>query len=228
MKTRFCNKLIVYLVISVSFLFAFANSVVAQVITLNPATSSKSIGTEFSVDLNIDTAGKAVAGADVKLTFDPQILEIVSVDKGTFFTDGANNVSGGNLYIAGFFPEQFETKTGVGKLATIKLKGKASGTASLNFICTSSTVDTNILDSSSNDIVLCSRMANGSYVFTGGVGGPTSTPGPQLTGTPVPQPTVTPVITVTPTPPVSGITFPTYLSIGAGIILLIAGLVIAL
>lgn len=232
MEKRLCNKLLVYFVISVNFLFAIASPVVAQVITLNPAASSKFVGAEFSVDLNIDTGGKAVAGADVKLTFDPQIIEIVSVDKGTFFTDGANNVSDGNLYVAGFFPAQFETKTGVGKLATIKLKGKVSGTASLNFICTSSTVDTNILDSSSNDIVLCSRMTNGSYVFTGGVVGPTLTPVPLTTGTPVPIPTAVetgnPVSTETPTPPVSGITFPTYFSIGAGIILLIAGLVIAL
>lgn len=217
----FKSKFFIVIILSTILWLGFSSrSVLAQSLLLNPATVGKKVNEQFNVDLNINTAGKAVAGTDVKLTFDPNILEIVSVEKGDFFTDGANSKGLDYLYVAGFFPPQFETKTGTGKVATITLKGKKEGTASLTFACTNQTNDTNILDSSANDIINCTSLVNGSYTISG-IGGPISP-----TSTPVPGASVTPTSIYSPTaaPPVSGMALPTVFSIGVGAVLTILGL----
>lgn len=202
-----------------------AGLVSAQFMSLTPASATKKVGEEFTVTLEINGEGKAVAGADAKITFDASLLEItgvgeVGVANGGFFTDEAHNIGDGTLYIAGFFKEQFATKTGIGKMVTITLKGKKTGTAAVNFVCTPQTNDTNVLDASANDIINCSGTKGGSYIIiaSGGEGTPTATP--TATPTPIPGTARTP----TPTPPVSGIALPTIFSLGAGILLTIAGI----
>lgn len=213
------KKLLLAIVLLAIFLFGFSKGVSAQSLSLNPSSAEKKNGVEFPVILNIDTGGKAVAGADVKLTFDPAILTVTKVEKGDFFSDGANNIGSGTLYVAGFFPPQFETKTGAGKVATIYFKGITEGTSALSFVCTPQTSDTNILDSSANDIINCAQTSNGGYTITAGTGG--SDGGAT-------QPTVTPRPTSaygpTAAPPVSGITLPTVFSLGIGAVLTILGM----
>ncbi len=102
--------------------FVFAQKTYAQVFILDPSAATKNVGEEFTVNLNIDTQGKAVASADVKLTFDSTILEVVRVDKGDFFSDEADYVGAGTLYVGGFFREQYATKNGSGKLAILSFK----------------------------------------------------------------------------------------------------------
>lgn len=216
------SKLILTIFTGLLLMQLKASAVSAQSLLLNPAEAGKKVNEQFTVDLNIDTAGKAVAGTDIKLTFDPSILEVIEVVKGDFFTDGANSKGTDYLYVAGFFPPQFETKTGTGKVATITLKGKKDGTAALTFVCTSQTNDTNILDSSAADIINCDSLVNGSYTISevGGPADPTPTPTPKVSVTPKPTSKLSP----TATPPVSGMTLPTIFSIGVGSVLTILGL----
>ncbi|MDP1709564.1 MAG: cohesin domain-containing protein, partial [Candidatus Komeilibacteria bacterium] len=197
----------------ITFLFIFlffigVDAVFAQVLKLVPQTATKKVGEELSIDLTIDTNSKPVAGTDVKITFDAETIEIVSVasmkaakESGGFFTEGAYNLSAGNLYLAGFFGEQFKTDTGTGKVATIKIKGKKVGSGQLVFACTTQTNDTNILDAQAGDIINCAGTQNGVYTFVADSGSsPTTAP----TSTPVPgSPTATPTI------PVSGMAVPT-------------------
>lgn len=197
--------------------FMAAKTASAQTFSLNPSSATKKVGEEFTVDLNIDTAGKQVAGADVKITFDSAAIEVVRVSEGTFFTDEAHNIGSGTLYVAGFFAEQFKTESGTGKIAIITLKGKTTGTAQLTFVCTTATNDCNILDGSANDIINCSGIRNGSYIISEADG--SSSP----TATPTPTPTGGTAATATPTPPVSGIALPTFFSLGLGMFLTILG-----
>jgi len=190
-----------------------ARSAYAQVLSLSPQTATKGIGEEFDVLLNIDTEGKAVAGTDVKLTFDTTALEVIKITDGDFFSENGNNLGTGTLYIMGGFKEQFGTKTGSGKVATLTLKGKKSGTAQLTFVCTTQNNDTNISDASGSDIINCTGTKNGSYTFATSSGA-TSTPTPTGSGSP----------TATATPPVSGISLPTIFLLGAGALLLILGI----
>jgi len=216
--------------------FVFAQKTYAQVFILDPSAATKKVGEEFTVNLNIDTQGKTVASADVKLTFDSTILELVKVDKGDFFSDEADYIGAGTLYVGGFFREQYATKNGSGKLAIITLKGKTVGSSPLSFTCSTQTNDSNIFDSSANDIINCSGIQNGSYTITGG-SSPTGTSTPTPTPTPTPttgsgsSPTSTPVPTSTPsssgsgasqptpTPPATGV-FSSTIFFGAGGILL--------
>lgn len=195
----------------------------AQVLSLSPNSGSKTINTEFSVDLNIDTKGLAVSGAEAKLTFDANKLEVVAVDKGTFFKDEAHNIGTGVLYVAGLFPSQFETKTGSGKIATIVFKGKAAGAAQVNFVCSPQTNDSNILDASINDVINCPAIVQAEYNITGSGGAPAAT----VTPSPLISPTITPRITSVPTrtPPVSGNSLPTNFAFMAGGLLMILGIV---
>lgn len=216
----------VYIAIFVLFLMLSSFSTVsAQTLNFSPQTATKKVGEELSIDLNIDTAGKAAAGTDVKLSFDTDAIEVVSVssmkaakESGGFFTEGAYNLSGNSLYIAGFFGEQFKTDTGTGKVATIKIKGKKVGSGQLVFACTTQTNDTNILDAQAADIINCTGTQNGTYTFIADSGtSPTNTPGP--TNTPVPgSPTATPTI------PVSGVSMPTLFSFGFGALMTVVGI----
>ena len=196
-----------------------ARSVSAQTFSLSPQSASKTVGEDFTVDLNIDTESKAVAGADVKITYDADTIEMVRVVNGDFFSEGANNISAGRLYVAGFFSEQFKTKTGTGKVATLTVKGKKAGSVQLIFVCTAQTNDSNILDASANDIANCSAIRNGTYTFS-----ESSSSSP--TSTPTPTPTGSSSYTPTPTPPVSGVALPTILSVGVGFLLTIIGLAV--
>jgi len=194
-------------------LFAIPKAAWAQVVSLSPEEATKTVGEEFTVDLNINTNGKAVSGADVKMTFDSTILEVTNVTAGDFFSDEAHNIGSGTLYVAGYFREQFGTKTGSGRLATLTLKGKKVASSQLTFVCTPQNNDTNILDSAANDIVNCTAMKNGNYAFGQG----------SSSTTPTAAPTNSLTQTATPTPPVTGVSLPTVFSLGAGVLLTILG-----
>lgn len=210
------NLLIVFLTFAFCLLTS-AKGVFAQSFSLTPATASKSAGLEFAVDLNIDTGGKKVTAADVKMSFDPAILQIVSIKEGTFFTETSSNIYTGTLYIGGSFTDTTQTATGTGKLATLTLRGKTAGAGLLSFVCTAGKTDeTNIFDNSATptDIVSCSLLKNGSYTISG-----TATASAGLSGG------VTTTVTPTPEPPVTGISLPTIFFIGFGTLLLVLGLV---
>jgi len=209
---RIFSFLVVVVLLNTYFLILNTKTVDAQVFSLNPQTAQVTVGDEFTVDINIDTQGAAVAGADVKLTFDPNVLEVTNVQAGDFFGDEADNVSSGTLYVAGFFKEQFATKTGTGRVAQLTLKGKQEGTSTFTFVCSTQTNDCNILDASATDIIKCTTIQNGSYTFSGAAA-PTATPTVQ-------GPTAT--------PPTAGFSAPTFFSLGLGVLLTIVGLAIIL
>ena len=193
--------------------FAGAKQAWAQSFSLSPQAATKSAGLEFNVELNIDTGGEEVSGADIKLTFEDDILEIVKVTKGSFFPEVSHNIYAGTLYIGASFLTLGDSASGSGKLATLTLKGKSAGISDLAFVCSSQTTDTNILDTSATakDIVDCTAIEDGSYTIVGGLGGDS---GATASGTP------------TPVPPVSGVAWPTFLSFGLGILLMVLGLVV--
>lgn len=238
--TAACKKLIIYCLLVTGYLL-LATKVNAQIFTLTPSTDSKPVDQEFTVNLGIDTQNNAVMSADVKLTFNSAVLDIVKVDNGDFFPEVANYIGSGTLTIGGYFQQQFATKTGQGNLATITLKGKSAGTASLTFVCSQDTTDSNIYNASGTDIINCSGTTNGSYTVTSGGGTqPTSTPVPTATVPPgnTPAPTSTPTPrpvgggNSTPQPtmavPVSGNLVPTAIFGISGILLTILGIALIL
>lgn len=221
-------KILGLIVLTAGYLLLATKKANAQEFSLIPSTSSNSVGQEFTVDLNIDTKGIAAASADVKLTFDTAVLDVVKVTDGTFFGDTASYVGAGKVYIGGFFQDQSATKTGTGKLATLTLKGKGNGTSALAFVCSTSKDDSNIFDAAGNDIIKCAAIKDGSYTFTGGSTLPTTTPVTTVSATLTPRPTSTSTGSATMAPPTSGMLFPTVLFGAAGVLLTIFGIALIL
>lgn len=188
----------------------------AQTFSLSPATASKSANLEFNVLLNIDTNNKKVTAADVKLSFDPLILQVIKITEGTFFTDNSSNIYSGTLYVGGSFATVSQTATGSGLLATVTLKGKTSGISQLKFVCSTQSTDSNIFDDSATpkDIINCAGTKDGSYTFSGGT-----------VVNVTPTTTATTSATPSPAPPVTGFSLPTYLAFGLGAALMVLGLV---
>lgn len=197
-----------------SSFFLNVRPVWAQFFSFNPTGVTKNIGEQFTVVINVDTGGKQVKGADAKISFDPAIIEIVSIEKGAFFPKGGYNVDTdtGKIYLSYGFDQALTTNSGTGSFVTLTLKGKKAGTGNLTWVCSAQTSDTNIWDVSSNDIVNCSSTAAGVYTIVESGSSPTGTPGP--TGNP----------TATPSIPATGVTLPTFLTVGVGILLTIVGL----
>lgn len=188
----------------------------AQTLSLDPSQKGAIVGASFTVNININTGGQQTSGADALITFDPAILNVVSVSNGGFYTNFASNpISGSaNKYlISGFETDPTSLKSGTGILATVTFSGKANGTSPVSFDCTTgSKADSNILQSgTSNDIINCSALAAGSYTI-----GPAG-------ATPITQNTSS-----NPTPsalPRSGSVEVTMVAVGIGLVLTVLGLV---
>ena len=80
-------------VVVVSF-FYFVQSAHAATFSLNPSSSTVTLGDEFDMVVRIDTQGSSVTSADVVLTYDRNLLQVVSVSKG---------LSGSNAFFPDFF-----------------------------------------------------------------------------------------------------------------------------
>lgn len=222
------SSVIVFTFVFVGLGIITSQKSLAQILILEPSTSSKPVGESFTVDLLIDTQGKPIVGSDAKILYDATTMEVVSVVKGDFFDVGASNFADpGKLYILGAFNEALKDSVGKGKMATITLKGKKVGSSQLGFVCSTQTNDSNIIDAASNDLIKCAGITDGTYTFTqGGTTGPTSTPQPTSAAGATSTPATTGTLTTTPTPPVSGLALPTIFSFGLGAVLTIIGLAI--
>lgn len=152
----------------------------------SPATGSYDNGATFSVTLKIDSGSEKVLGVDVVGSFDKSKLELVSIqtvsdkafnydsnitpfiynDDGTFEV----TVSPTNMLPAA-------ATVAVGDLLTFNFKAKTTGTALVSMTCQSnSTIETNIMNDSSLDVVDCASNGTGSYSISDGGGGTTADP----------------------------------------------------
>ena len=201
-------KKLTFLTVLVSGFFLFAGNVLAQTFEFVPSEVTKNIGEEFTVTVNIDAGTLKTKGADLKITYDEDVLEIVDVEIGDYFPKGGYNDSNGTLYISYGNDVALETQSGSGSFAVVTLKGITSGEAGMEIACSAQTTDSNIWDEATNDIIDCDSITNPDFTII-----ESDT-----------EDTVTATKTPTPTPPVSGITLPTFFGLGAGAILTVIGL----
>ena len=113
--------------------------------------------------------------------FDATKLEVVSITKiansdygFAAITPNINNTSG--TFTVSFISNNSnpnEATSYTGNFAEVTFKGKATGTASLNFTCSKDFVDSNIIasDTINTDLIDCATNQSGSYTITAGVGG---------------------------------------------------------
>ena len=152
-----------FLLLAVPYVYAQTAS---PHLSFTPATKSESVGGSFDVSVNVDTGTKSVDSVDAIIEYDPNLLTVVSVAKGTFFPTVTNNITTlGKIKIYGI-ADTGKPKTGTGVLATITFKGKDKGTAAVDFVCQSgSTTDSNI-NQGSVDVIVCSANGSGSYTIS--------------------------------------------------------------
>lgn len=164
-------------------------SALAATLSLNPQTSAVSLNVPFDVTIDIDTKGENTTATDVVLTFDPSFLEISNLTfsdpslypTNTKILDNTN----GKIRMTSTQEDPVNSYKGAGTLATLNIKPKALGNATLTFSCeTGKTNESNIFKKgTSTDIIECANLGNGVYTISQGqqLGATvTSTPQPTM------------------------------------------------
>jgi LysM repeat protein len=196
------------------------------VTTIDPSSSEVAVGATTTVDIRVENV-TGLYGAEVHLTFDPAVVEVVDANAGEdgvqiqpgtllspdFTAENAVDHVNGRIDFAIAQMAPHEPVSGSGVLATITLRGKAAGTSALSFSTTLPTLPVILSDRDGEPI--STGTQDGSVVVTGGQAPtptetpvPTETPTPTQTSTPGPTPTPTltptsgpsPTPTLTPTP----------------------------
>ena len=172
-------------------------------VTIDPPSSEVAVGATTTVDVRINNVS-GLYGAEMHLTFDPLVLEVVDADEGTAgvqiqpgpflspdFT-AQNTVDQGagkiDFAISQRLPQ--EPVSGSGVLATITFRGRAANTSDIRFL--------NVILSDRDGMPISASTQDGTLTVTQDV---TETPTPTVTPTHTPTPTNTPTPTVTPTLP---------------------------
>ena len=157
----------ILIVVFIALLFLTPANLRAAVIRLDPTTASIPLGAMLDVAVSLDTQGSRVLSSDVKLGFDPNVVEVVAVRNGTLFEKYLHTVSPQYVFLSG--GNRTTPAVGTGLLGTIVLRGRAFGVSSLRFDCrTGKTFKDfiNIENEDGEDIVSCSSLANGVYSVT--------------------------------------------------------------
>jgi hypothetical protein len=114
----------------------------------NPQEKTVGRGTQFDINIDIDTAGESVGGAGAKIRFDPAKVNIISITPGAVFTDypaATFDNTTGKLNVSGIVGSPTDLYSGKGVFATIKMVGLTPGTAQMSFeFVPGDTTDSNI------------------------------------------------------------------------------------
>ncbi len=122
--------------ISVLLSCAVPSAIHAAELVFNPGTGSFPAGDDFSIKVGVNpAAGESVNAADGVVTFDKDLISVVSISKdGSSFSlwtaDPSFSNSAGTVTFSGGTPTAFTTP---GTVVTIKFKAKAPGTVKLAF-----------------------------------------------------------------------------------------------
>ncbi|MBU1126752.1 cohesin domain-containing protein [Patescibacteria group bacterium] len=213
----------------------------ATVLSFTPPSLSVSPGDSFDIFASINTGENLAMGVDLKISFNPSLIEAISMEDAGFFTSPQilmNNIDNQAGFIS-YSVGSFTGAQGSGNIIAISFKAKSPGTVSLAFAqgTAAAAIDEfDILERTiPASIIVLGQSGNNDYGF-GGAGSSTSTPIPTLSPTSTPTLTPTPILTatLTPTPivsgaddiPVSGISLPTILGLSAGFLFLLFAFVL--
>jgi len=172
-----------------------------------PASKTYTPGQDFEVTLAVDSGTAKTSAVDAWVTFDSgqaEIIGIRAVSNPAFpfqiYQNIHNDTGKFDISFNSTNSSSFETTTAIGDLAIITVRPKSSGTINLTFTCTSgSTIDSNIFDLDSKDVIDCASNQNGVYTAGGTSSDPTATPTTTQTETQT-SPTSDPVPTATQLP----------------------------
>lgn len=146
-------------------------------LSLSPQRETFEVGETFFLRVNLNSLGYRISGADVILSYDPRLLEVVDADDKTsgiqvvtfnkslasYPVNKVDPKEGTIKFAVAFDPEL--SVSGEGTLATIVFKVLKPGVAAINFDFTPSvTTDSNVgLYGKAEDIL--SEVGNGKYTL---------------------------------------------------------------
>lgn len=165
-------------------------------LTFSPATATKAVGESFDVQAVVETGGNQIISADLVISFDPNVVDIMDVRAGPFLPGvqeiqkNVNSSTGTVTY--SIYTTKANATTGQGTIAILSVQGKAAGTASLQF----NTAATSLYGLSENQNVWTKNPATASFTITEG-GGQEESPAPTPTPTPTPEQSDNPADTPT-------------------------------
>jgi LysM repeat protein len=156
------------------------------VIKVSPAATQIAIGETTTINIVIENVTD-LAMVDLKLSYNPTMLQVISITEGSFFTPQAGVVKKDLIGAVRYFAEATAPASGSGTLVAIVFKGKVEGTVNLTFSAV-------LLGNSSGGDITVTKQ--GGQIIVGAATTVTDTPAPPTaTNTPVP-----PTATHTPAP----------------------------
>ena len=106
------------------------------------------VGETGLIDVYLDTTGFEVIAVDVQFSYDANLIKVEEIIKGDVFDSyptNANKITEEKVYISAL-ADFGEVKTGIIKIASVKIQALESGQTSLDFIYTpQSTTDSNVV-----------------------------------------------------------------------------------
>ena len=111
-------------------------------LSISPSTSTRTIGEQFNISVNINTGINEVVGVELYMSFNPSVITVVDIVPGGFLLNPVttvkqvNNTTGKISYVLHIPPSQAAQK-GTGSLAVITFRALNTGTANITFDTTS-------------------------------------------------------------------------------------------
>ena len=188
------------IIFAACFLFFSYSSANAATLSINSNTASVASGSTIRFSVIINSGGVAINNAGASISFPTDMLEVVSISKGSVFTLWAEEpvASNGVITFNGGVPTPGYSGSG-GTVISINARAKAVGQASLSFssasILANDGLGTNVLTGTSGRTITITAKPPAVVEET-----PAPTPTPEPAPEPTPEP-VEPAIPVeTPTP----------------------------
>ncbi len=179
MKKIFCLILVLF----VTFIGIKPAYAAGPMLKFTPSSGTYDLNSTFKVTIGIDSGTEKTQAVDVWSTFDASKLKVVSIVKAAtpafdFAMGEANIDNAAGKFSVLFSPSagsaSFEATAVSGDLAVVTFEAKSAGTAAVNFTCSQgSTIDSNIFNTATNDVINCALNQNGSYTISSS-GGNTS------------------------------------------------------
>lgn len=211
-----------------------SSAAATSTLSISPAKQSKLPGQTVTFTILLSTGNNQVTGVDLELTYDPNVIEISDIQKGSGIsvfdqiTRNKFDQSTGTISYSAFTANSASAVSGP-NLEALTISGRvldtaAAGNYNIAFASTSS-----VSDVQSGQNVLIDNSSGVLSVLAVGDSGATATASATPTATASATPTSTASSTPTATPQQlldSGVSFPTILSAGLGVFAIVGSLLL--
>lgn len=124
----------------------------ATTLSLVPASTTKTVGSEFSMEVQIDTGDNQVIASELHITYDPVYLEATTITNGALFPNVlvSGRIEQGAASITVGAPSNAQPVTGRGTASVIRFKALAPSTSPISIRFADSTLVSGLGEGSTN------------------------------------------------------------------------------